>query len=78
MGEYENYGSISQGTPGAVFPNDWVLLPSYQLKMTNNGRIVYNGYQYFRGALKNSNDGPVDQNGQSKPTYYYEVCRTKI
>jgi hypothetical protein len=78
LGEYENNGSISQGTPGAVFPNDWVLLPSYELKMTSNGRIVYNGYQYFRGALKNSIDGPVDQNGQSKPTYYYEVCRTKI
>lgn len=76
LGTYEGNGRLSFGMPGMILPSDWSFIPpsSIQMSVNGNGKITYNGYQYFKGSLRDTRQEGVE----GSPTYYYEVCRNKI
>lgn len=71
IGTYENHAYLMNGTPGVVFPSEWTNVNG-ELVVTTSGRISFNGYQYYKGALKNTRE---DSNGRDVD--FYEVCRTR-
>jgi hypothetical protein len=79
LGSYEGNGSISTGVPGVIFPSGWLSYPRGGIQMTNNNKIIYNGYQYYKGKLIDTReDESQDDSTIKRPLYFYEICRSKI
>lgn len=75
LGSYEDNGTLSFGLPGMILPIGWEIIPPSIIQMSGNGsdKITYNGYQYFKGGLRNTRSDI-----EGGPIYYYEICRNKI
>ena len=79
LGTYENKSLLSLGTPGVIFPSEWIFKYPFDMQITNNKKIIYNGYQYSKGKLIDTREEPKqDDDTIIRPLYYYEVCRSKI
>jgi len=76
LGSYEGSARLINGVAGVGFPNDWSINGNNELEMSSNNSLVYNGYQYSRGALKNNKE--ESYNSDVRDVYYYEICRTKL
>lgn len=81
LGSYEGHGSLSRGKPGIIFPSEWKLVDPFDVQMTqanSSKKITYNGYQYYRGQLKDTRPDTGGDEPSKRSIYYYEICRTKI
>ena len=76
LGSYEGNARLLYGVAGISFPNDWNVNGNNQLEMSSNHSLVYNGYKYSRGALRNTKQDTY--NSDVRDVGYYEICRTKL